>query len=340
MKIFIHAPNINIGGGGVLLRSIISSISEGYSCQLHLDSRFRLDCPSSNIETIKWVPPTIFARLKIEYQLYKLVNEGDLVICFGNLPPLFSLSGNVFLVIQNRFLLDKSIPLMFPFRVSLRIYFERILLLLFNRYVDFFVVQTASMKKILIEGDFVHERPVLVTPFLPLITSFNNLSIKKYDFIYPASIDFHKNHKNLIAAWIILANSGLYPSLALTLDPHCESCAWIFSEIKRFSLNVVLLGQLSEDNMLNLYSESRALVYPSILESFGLPLIEASLLGLPIIASDLDYVWDVVEPDLTFNPSNPLSISRAIKKFIGAPHKPFNFMPSKDLIPFFASLLN
>ena len=51
-------------------------------------------------------------------------------------------------------------------------------------------------------------------------------------------------------------------------------------------------------------------------ESFGLPLLEAKFLGLPILASELDYVRDVVEPTETFDPESPVSISRAVQRFL------------------------
>ncbi|MEY8216185.1 MAG: glycosyltransferase, partial [Colwellia sp.] len=65
-----------------------------------------------------------------------------------------------------------------------------------------------------------------------------------------------------------------------------------------------------------LYEASKALVFPSLRESFGLPLIEASSAGLPIIASELDFVRDVSCPVQTFDPSSPVSIARAIARFL------------------------
>ena len=47
-----------------------------------------------------------------------------------------------------------------------------------------------------------------------------------------------------------------------------------------------------------------------------MPLIKASKIGLPIIAVEKDYVRDVCAPKETFDPQSPLSISRAIKRFL------------------------
>ena len=46
----------------------------------------------------------------------------------------------------------------------------------------------------------------------------------------------------------------------------------------------------------------------------GLPLLEAQSLSVPIIASERDYVRDLVEPSQTFDPASPLSIARAVMR--------------------------
>ena len=42
---------------------------------------------------------------------------------------------------------------------------------------------------------------------------------------------------------------------------------------------------------------------------------------MKIIASDLDYCWDFIEPDYFFNPYDVGSISRAIKRFLKEENK-------------------
>jgi hypothetical protein len=41
--------------------------------------------------------------------------------------------------------------------------------------------------------------------------------------------------------------------------------------------------------------------------------------GLPILAPELDYVRDVCVPIQTFDPHSPVSIARAVKRFLGQP---------------------
>lgn len=57
---------------------------------------------------------------------------------------------------------------------------------------------------------------------------------------------------------------------------------------------VVLLGDVSEDRLRALYRCATALVYPSLYEGFGLPLVEAMASGTPVIASSAASIPEVV----------------------------------------------
>ena len=71
-----------------------------------------------------------------------------------------------------------------------------------------------------------------------------------------------------------------------------------------------------------LYFNCPYLIFPSIIESFGLPLIEAADSGMKVIASDLPYVYDVVKPSLTFDPYDKIAIADAVMKAMD-PETPF-----------------
>ena len=75
-----------------------------------------------------------------------------------------------------------------------------------------------------------------------------------------------------------------------------------------------MLGELDHSEVQDLYNKSSVLVYPSLVESLGLPLLEAAASGLPIIASDLDYVHDIIKPTAVFNPYSPEAIADTLMK--------------------------
>jgi glycosyltransferase involved in cell wall biosynthesis len=96
------------------------------------------------------------------------------------------------------------------------------------------------------------------------------------------------------------------------------------------------LGSLPHGQIKQLYGQAGALIYPSTFESFGLPLIEARQARLPVLASELDYVRDVLDPEQSFDPESAVSIARAVKRFMGVDEQP---LPLLDATQFMASVL-
>ena len=88
------------------------------------------------------------------------------------------------------------------------------------------------------------------------------------------------------------------------------------------ALEIHNLGELPAPELARRYREADALIYPSTLETFGMPLAEAHAAGLPILAAERDFVRDVVDPEQTFDPESPLSIARAVRRFLGSPEAP------------------
>ena len=106
---------------------------------------------------------------------------------------------------------------------------------------------------------------------------------------------------------------------------------------QRHGLKVTNAGELSHQDALTLYKKAGAAIYPSTFESFGLPLIEARQAGLPVLASELDYVRDVLDPEQTFDPESSQSIARAVKRFMGKEEKA---LPLLDAHGFIEHILN
>jgi hypothetical protein len=83
-----------------------------------------------------------------------------------------------------------------------------------------------------------------------------------------------------------------------------------------YALNVTNIGVVEHERIKSLFHHVGALIYPSTFESFGLPLIEARQENLTILASELDYVRDIVDPEQSFDPYSPVSIARATKRHL------------------------
>lgn len=80
---------------------------------------------------------------------------------------------------------------------------------------------------------------------------------------------------------------------------------------------VVLLSDVSEERLLALYRCATAVVYPSLYEGFGLPLIEAMASGTPVIASSAASIPEVVgDAALLLDPTDAVGWTSAIVRIV------------------------
>lgn len=316
----LYAPNVHTGGGLVLLQAVLASWPVAASRRACLDerARHRLLVPAGT--EVTWVRPTVASRLAGERALRAAAQNGDTVLCFHGLPPLLSTPARVVVYQQNRNYLGLNRLGDFAPRTALRLAFERFVSWRFRHRVHEYIVQTPTMAAALTHWYGPGCPPVRLLPFVDRWPAPGAAPAIDWDFVYVADGVAHKNHACLMAAWQLLAEQGFTPSLALTLGPRDTALAQEIDALsRRAGLRVVNLGEIDRSAVLALYARSRALVFPSTSESFGLPLIEATSLGLPIVAAELDYVRDVCVPAQTFDPLSPVSLARAVRRFLNQP---------------------
>ncbi len=303
-----------------------------------LDRRLEVPEDLSRAITIVQVEPTLTGRLLGEWVLRKLARDDDRVLCFGNLPPLFAINGHVTVFLQNRYLTDRSPLDGFPTRVRWRLKAERLWLRHCRTHANSFIVQTSSMQQF---ATSVLGSAVEVMALFPELSGYqrrkphgDQARATTYDFLYVATGEPHKNHTNLLDAWKILAADGLYPSLCLTISESAypDLVRLIEKDKRDYKLNISNMTAATPSEMRRLYSQAQALLYPSIMESFGLPLIEARQAGLSIIAAELDYVRDLVDPEDVFDPKSSKSIARAVKRFLRIAEEPLPVLSTKEFV--------
>lgn len=321
IKRLLYAPNVHQGGGKTLLISLIKALKDD-DVSLVLDER--LDLPTGLLKReVFWVKPTLASRLGFELRLNRLITEDTVVLCMGNLPPLFIKRGIQKVFVQNRYLVEEISLTSFPVKTRIRIMIERWWLRFRVTGIDSFIVQTPTMQRLIKQAFGVEAKAF---PFLSIemrsdLPIDRKINEKIYDFVYIASGEPHKNHKTLIYAWVALAKEGIFPSLCLTLDNKKFPllCDWIISKAENNDLKVFLIGEYSHNDINKIYQQSETLIYPSLFESFGLPLIEAALLGLPVLASNKSYVSDVIVTSGVFDPHSFQDIANAVQKFKAEP---------------------
>lgn len=171
---------------------------------------------------------------------------------------------------------------------------------LYRHEKSYFIVQIPSIKEAFLKKFNVDSKNVFVIPpEIPNVSHENledqKLEIGKTHFIYPATLFVYKNHRLLLQALHILKEeeSDVFNNIRIHFTLGEEDLN-IFPEFVDVVESVVCEGVVPFNKLLDLYSSSDALLFPSYIESFGLPLLEAAGVGIPIIASDLPYVHDVV----------------------------------------------
>ena len=137
--------------------------------------------------------------------------------------------------------------------------------------------------------------------------------------LYPANFWPHKNHHMLVLALHRLRKtSGVTLPLVLTGDDLGQ---WtkLQEVIAHFNLQEVVhyLGYVPSAALRTLYAQAAMLVFPSLFEGFGLPLVEAMALECPIAAADQTSIPEVVgDAAVLFDPRNPDRIAEAMYRIL------------------------
>jgi len=333
MRLVLFAPNIHTGGGLVLLRAVLKA-DELPPLVLFVDARALDDLTLPDSAQRIVVQPSLRDRFKAQWALRSLVCSDDVVLCLHGVPPLLKNKGRVVVFQQNRLVLGCGALSGYPLRSGIQIMLNRLSSRLLRNRVQTWVVQTPSMRRDL-EIWHGHRPDVRVLPFADTSRTgpLNAREDPQWDFVFVSDGMPHKNHKRLLEAWCVLASDGVRPSLALTLGPRDALLAKMVTEVTRTNgLRVRNLGHLAHHEVMSLYRRSRALIFPSTIESFGLPLVEATASGLPIIAPELDYVRDVCVPATTFDAHSAVSIARAVRRFLGLDDSPAQLCSANDFV--------
>ena len=106
--------------------------------------------------------------------------------------------------------------------------------------------------------------------------------------LFNSSVEARKNLLLLAQAYAQsnLSSHGinLWVTGKLKVDEYSKS----IQEIVRHEPGIMLTGYVDESTKLDLYLNSLALLSPSLVEGFGIPVLDAACLGMPSIASDCD----------------------------------------------------
>ena len=142
--ILVSAYSCHEGGGKTLLIDLLDALNIHGNGICYIDTRLELNKSYPNIKFRKFRPKLI-SRLQAEYLIYKEKKTNDILLCFGNLPPLIKSNSNTYIFLQNRFLIDKTISIKSNLKTFIRLFIERIWFKCRKSDQYTYIVQTPSM---------------------------------------------------------------------------------------------------------------------------------------------------------------------------------------------------
>jgi glycosyltransferase involved in cell wall biosynthesis len=154
------------------------------------------------------------------------------------------------------------------------------------------------------------------------------LALQRGEFLlYPANFWRHKNHEMLLIAF------GMYRTahpqsrlkLALTGAPSARRDE-LMEAARRMGLaeHVLFAGFLPDLELAALLENCAAMIFPSLFEGFGMPVLEAMAASVPVLCSNLTSLPEIAGPQgrpaaLQFDPRRPAAIAEAIERLESDP---------------------
>jgi glycosyltransferase involved in cell wall biosynthesis len=177
------------------------------------------------------------------------------------------------------------------------------------------MVPAKYWKKILIEKYYLSENKISVTYegvsglFFQPPSNFARRFIRPY-VVYTGNLYPHKNVGRLIEAIGLLKGR-------CRLEVVCARS--VFESRLPKSKYVEFLGRLSDTDLISVYKNSIAFVFPSLIEGFGLPGLEAMAVGTPVIAANASCLPEIyADAAVYFDPYDPHDIANKISQVLSS----------------------
>lgn len=147
---------------------------------------------------------------------------------------------------------------------------------------------------------------------------------KKY-FMYVGNFYPHKNVIRLIEAFACI-KENVFLILVGPEDYFAHAIQAAIHEHGQEN-RIIMRHNVTDEELVTLYTHAQALVHPSLDEGFGLQLLEASHYECPVIASDIPLFHEIMgEKFVAFDPTDMYDIASKMSGFL---HKPVKAYLSK-----------
>lgn len=132
-------------------------------------------------------------------------------------------------------------------------------------------------------------------------------------FLFVGTLEPRKNLSRIIAAWSKIADSAPDLVIAGRVGWKVSSNA-LASCPSNLAGRIHCIGHVAQPDLAALYSAATALIWPSLMEGFGLPPLEAMACGVPVLTSNQSSLPEVVgQAALLVNPFSVDAIAEGME---------------------------
>ena len=184
--------------------------------------------------------------------------------------------------------------------LKLWVYQNIISRMIFNsvRKVDTVIVQTNWMKEACVQQ--IKVAPSKIKVICPVTEIEIKKSYKQEDdtnmlFFYPANASPYKNHIIIVKVAKLLKQQGIenYRIVFTLTGNENSNVKKLYDEVQEKNLPIEFIGKITIDEVYEYYSKS-ILIFPSYIETYGLPMLEARMHGSPILASNCVFSYEIL----------------------------------------------
>ncbi len=137
-------------------------------------------------------------------------------------------------------------------------------------------------------------------------------------YLVVGTIEPRKDHMTILEAFEQLWLEGFDASLVFVgrIGWKCDDILQKIRNSEHRDTRLFFLGSIDDETLFSLYTNAEALVFSSIVEGFGLPLVEAMNMGIPVIVSDIPVFREVGgEYPFYFSVRSPSNLARVVLEF-------------------------
>jgi glycosyltransferase involved in cell wall biosynthesis len=138
-------------------------------------------------------------------------------------------------------------------------------------------------------------------------------------FLFPGGIARNKNIEVALHALVEFRRLGGVHSLVVTGEGSTGDTRSVRRLVRDLGLEecVFFTGSIPRDYMPTLYRAAAAVLYPSLYEGFGLPVLESMACGCPVVTSNTSSLPEVAgDAAILVNPRDPTAIAKAMHRVI------------------------